>query len=299
MGWDALGKTLNSFVEDRLVSPLMGTFALSWCFWNYKFLVILFSDADVSTTFALLKSVSFPDLSAVIVNGVVYPLGTTMAYLYLYPFPAAWVLEQWKKTQLKLTTIRRKYDDEAPASQADLRAERLSRYSAEEEAQKLRDTIAQLRRDYNDALRAAADTHSSSASEPPLPSSSKAGGTKTTNTKKATSKRAPAKAGVGGVSTSSAFTEGYESDVFPSSAPTHLALTSPEVMTMNLIRDRGGQVDNGQLLDALVEEGLQNEIHAQYVVQQLIDRDLLDFDPMSEVTELTQRGRSYFYGSAA
>lgn len=49
-------KAAREQAADRLTSPLIGSFIVSWCLWNYRFLVILFFDATVSQTFRLIEA---------------------------------------------------------------------------------------------------------------------------------------------------------------------------------------------------------------------------------------------------
>lgn len=109
---EGVGKTVSEFIEERLSSPLLGTFLLSWSAWNYKFLVILFSNNTVSTTFELIETVAFPNAAAVLLRGVLLPLLTTLAYIYVYPYPAKLVYAAWRRTQYDLTKIRQQYADE-------------------------------------------------------------------------------------------------------------------------------------------------------------------------------------------
>lgn len=92
----------KSTLTDRLSSPLLGSFLVSWCLWNWKFLVILFSDAGVTQTFAMVESISFPDVNSIWRNGLAYPLSTSLIYVFLYPFPARFIygfmLHQNRKT---------------------------------------------------------------------------------------------------------------------------------------------------------------------------------------------------------
>lgn len=85
--WDSTKSNLT----DRLSSPLIGSFLVSWCLWNWKFLVILFSDANISQTFNMIESISFPDLKSIFIFGVACPLITSLFYIFLYPFPARFV----------------------------------------------------------------------------------------------------------------------------------------------------------------------------------------------------------------
>lgn len=173
MSWDHLGKTVNTFVEERLLSPLLGTFAISWCAWNYKFLVILFSAASVTTTFQLIEAYAFPNLTTLLLKGFAAPLATTLAYVYFYPWPARVVFEAWRKSQLEIAKIRRKYDEETPVSHAEARELRAARYRLEEELEKSQQQLAQLRADYNEFrrlhsqnLERSAEVGSPSASSP-------------------------------------------------------------------------------------------------------------------------------------
>jgi hypothetical protein len=50
-------KSAKAQLSERIASPLIGSFVISWCLWNYKFLVILFSASafmwPVRETFSL------------------------------------------------------------------------------------------------------------------------------------------------------------------------------------------------------------------------------------------------------
>ncbi len=73
---------------ERLTSPLLGSFLLSWLAWNWKFLVILFSDNSVTTTFDLVNTLAFPDNTTLFLKGIFYPFLSSLAYVFLYPYPA-------------------------------------------------------------------------------------------------------------------------------------------------------------------------------------------------------------------
>jgi hypothetical protein len=102
-----LTKSVRQQIEERLTSPLMGTFAISWCLWNYKFFVILFSAASVTKTFDLINTLVFPDTSSLLLRGILYPLLTTAAYIFLYPYPARIVHRAVQLSQKRLVDDRR------------------------------------------------------------------------------------------------------------------------------------------------------------------------------------------------
>lgn len=141
---------------DRLNSPLIGAFTVSWCAWNWKFLVILFSDASVSTTFALVDQVAFSDWKAIIFRGAVFPLLTALAYVFLYPYPARYVYEFTLRRQQETNAIRKKLDDETPLTLEESRKLRLAFVENErrntENVQRLSEEIARLKDALEDAL---------------------------------------------------------------------------------------------------------------------------------------------------
>jgi len=84
-----MGELIDSVkqtIGERLSSPLLSSFIVSWCLWNWKFLVILFSDADVSVTFALIDKYSFTDKYDYYLHGLLYPLGSAGLFVFGYPY---------------------------------------------------------------------------------------------------------------------------------------------------------------------------------------------------------------------
>lgn len=107
-------KSTQSHVNERLSSPLIGSFAFAWCLWNYKFLVVLFSSASVSQTFHLIDGLVFPDTATMLFRGFLYPLISALAYIFLYPYPAKFVYRFSRNRQKEINDIRRQIEDETP-----------------------------------------------------------------------------------------------------------------------------------------------------------------------------------------
>ncbi len=97
---------------ERLSSPLLGSFLLSWLVWNWKFLVILFSENSVTTTFDLVNTLAFPDKTTLFLKGFFYPLLSSLAYVFLYPYPARFVYAFTLKRQRELNAIKQRTTDE-------------------------------------------------------------------------------------------------------------------------------------------------------------------------------------------
>jgi hypothetical protein len=99
-------------VLERVASPLLGSFVIAWCLWNWKFLVILFSDASVSQTFVLIEKHAFPEWTAIACRGILFPIATAAAYVFLYPYPARIVYGFTLRRQREINMTRQKIADE-------------------------------------------------------------------------------------------------------------------------------------------------------------------------------------------
>ena len=105
--FEDLTKSLKQQILERLSSPLLGTFVIAWSLWNYKFYVVLFSAATVTKTFDLIDTIVFPDNWTLFLRGVLYPLLTAGAYIFLYPYPARVVHGVVHRSQMRLLDDRR------------------------------------------------------------------------------------------------------------------------------------------------------------------------------------------------
>jgi hypothetical protein len=111
---DEIMKSAKAQLSERIASPLIGSFAISWCLWNYKFLVILFSAVSVSQTFELVDTMVFPTTLSLILNGLLLPATTTFAYIFVYPYPAKYVYEFTRRRQKEINEVRQRIEDETP-----------------------------------------------------------------------------------------------------------------------------------------------------------------------------------------
>jgi hypothetical protein len=109
---DDLLKSAKETIVERMTSPLLGSFAVAWCLWNYKFLVILFSENGVSQTFKLIESIAFPDLWSVFNRGVLFPLISALVYVFAYPYPARFIYAFTLKRQREVNQIKRQIEEE-------------------------------------------------------------------------------------------------------------------------------------------------------------------------------------------
>lgn len=138
---------------ERLSSPALGSFAAAWCAWNYRFLVILFSDASVSQTFHLIDTIAFPDKSSILLRGVFFPLISAFAYVFLYPYPARLIYEFTLRRQREINSSRQAITNETPLTLEESRRIRAEFVEREKKNQQI---ISSLNEDIS-ALRAQLD----------------------------------------------------------------------------------------------------------------------------------------------
>jgi hypothetical protein len=145
---DELLTSAKQSLLDRLANPLLGSFAVAWCAWNYKFLVILFSSASVSQTFALVDTIAFPDKWSIFRRGLLLPLTSACVYVFLYPYPARFIYEFTLKRQREITQTKQRIADETPLTLEEsrrLRVEFIERERADnEQVQRLTEEISRL-----------------------------------------------------------------------------------------------------------------------------------------------------------
>lgn len=113
--------SIRGQIDERLSNPLAGSFLISWCLWNYKFFVILFSSESVLKTFELIEIIVFPDIKTMLIKGLLYPAITSAAYIFIYPYPAKYVYEFSRKRQREIAEIKRRIEEETPLTIAESR----------------------------------------------------------------------------------------------------------------------------------------------------------------------------------
>lgn len=85
-------KSIKAYLYDRESSPLTGAYFISWCIWNFKFLLIIFSSDPVRTKFVNIESYIFEPSyffghSQWLGPVWVYFIPLTLALLYLVALP--------------------------------------------------------------------------------------------------------------------------------------------------------------------------------------------------------------------
>ena len=103
---DEIKKSLNSVLNERIISPLFGTFIFSWCVWNWKIIYLtLFVSEDIIQTNRIdyiVKNYSDPWYL------FWFPLISTILLLVVYPFfsiGAYYISLRFKKWKITIRNI--------------------------------------------------------------------------------------------------------------------------------------------------------------------------------------------------
>jgi hypothetical protein len=136
--FDDILKAAREQVTERLNSPIIGSFVVSWCLWNYKFLVILFSSATVQQTFSLIDSLIFPNTLSILGRGFLFPGLTAAAYIFLYPYPSNYAYGFTRRRQREQNKLRQQIENETLLTV--------------EESRRIRDDIVRAERKHREEL---------------------------------------------------------------------------------------------------------------------------------------------------
>lgn len=150
-----LVESVRAQISARLANPMIGSFVLAWCAWNYRFLVILFSNNTVTKTFELINEIAFPSCWVVLLKGLILPAVSAAIYIFGAPYPSRFVYEFTLKQQRDLNAVRQIIEKETLLSseegaslkakaQEQVRLARRERDAANEEADSLRQLVRDL-----------------------------------------------------------------------------------------------------------------------------------------------------------
>jgi hypothetical protein len=98
--------SLKGVLYERISSPLIGSFIVSWSIWNWKFYILLFiGDEDALTRIKIIEeTLIIPDKYNC--NLIIIPLLFSLAYIYLYPFISKEVYRTYKRYIVSLNIIK-------------------------------------------------------------------------------------------------------------------------------------------------------------------------------------------------
>ncbi|RXK01725.1 hypothetical protein CRV02_07535 [Arcobacter sp. CECT 8989] len=102
---------VNSFkahMYERTSSPLLGAFIFYWIIFNYKFLIVLFSDLKPIEKFNEISSNVYPSWIEQYGCGLALPIIATLLYILYFPKISNKIHEKWIEHQNELKKISNK-----------------------------------------------------------------------------------------------------------------------------------------------------------------------------------------------
>lgn len=112
---DDLLKSLKAQLYDRVASPLLSSFLISWVLWNHRlFVVLTTSDLKLQDKFDYVDNTLYPTWMQIVGRGFAWPLLSALVLLLAYPFPGRWVYAYVRDQQNRLKQVQKQKDDESP-----------------------------------------------------------------------------------------------------------------------------------------------------------------------------------------
>ncbi|MBW3510623.1 hypothetical protein [Janthinobacterium sp. NKUCC06_STL] len=131
-------KTVKAQLYERVSSPLMFSFCVSWIAWNARLILVAISSMDPEKKFDLIDATLYENGWIWLGRCVIGPLVTALIYIYLYPFPARAVYRYNREQQRALKKIQQEIDDETPLTK--------------EEAKEIRDNVRKVTAQFESQL---------------------------------------------------------------------------------------------------------------------------------------------------
>lgn len=133
---DEIYQSIRAQLYERAVSPLMGSFLVSWCLWNYKIILVILSGLTIQEKLSFIDTIHFSNWVLIATYGLLYPLATSVAYIIFYPHPAKYFFEYSSRRQKELSDLKKTIHEESLLSVADSRELNRKIFQLENEYQK-------------------------------------------------------------------------------------------------------------------------------------------------------------------
>lgn len=114
-------KGIREYISDRFVSPLGASLAVSWCAWNYKALLIVFSGDTAIRKIHLIHLV-YQDTGYSWLHLAAGPLLTAAFYILVFPYPSNWVYSFSLRRRKDALSLKRSIEDQTVLTQEESRA---------------------------------------------------------------------------------------------------------------------------------------------------------------------------------
>lgn len=114
-------KGIREYISDRFMSPLGASLAVSWCAWNYKALLIVFSGESAIRKIHLIHLV-YQDTEYSLLHLAAGPLITAAFYILVFPYPSNWVYSFSLRRRKDALSLKRSIEGQTVLTQEESRA---------------------------------------------------------------------------------------------------------------------------------------------------------------------------------
>ncbi|EIH0731504.1 hypothetical protein LGG46_001902 [Vibrio vulnificus] len=97
--------SLKVYLYDRAASPLLGSLFLSWSAWNYKFIMLIFSELSYPEKLKMIETLYGSDFD-LYVTAILAPILTSAIYIFIFPYPSRFVFRFSLKRQDELNKVK-------------------------------------------------------------------------------------------------------------------------------------------------------------------------------------------------
>ncbi|MET4596720.1 hypothetical protein [Stenotrophomonas sp. 2694] len=119
--FDDIVKSIREYVSDRFMSPLGASLTVSWCLWNYKALLVVFSGESAIRKIHLMHLI-YQDTGYSILHLIVGPLAAAAFYILAFPYPSNWVYSYSLRRRKEALNLKREIDDQTVLTQEESRS---------------------------------------------------------------------------------------------------------------------------------------------------------------------------------
>jgi len=114
-------KTILDTLNERIASPLIGGYIISWILWNSKTVLILLSTKSVEEKYYFINYNIYHDNFHFFLSGMLAPLFFALFFIFIFPYPEKFVYRFWHTRKKELMDEKQKIDDQKLLSVGDSR----------------------------------------------------------------------------------------------------------------------------------------------------------------------------------
>lgn len=107
---DNIPKSILNTLNERISSPLIGGYIISWILWNNKTVFVLLSTKSVEEKFYFINYSIYHDNLHFILSGLITPLMFSLAFIFIFPYPEKVIYKFWHARKKELIDEKQKID---------------------------------------------------------------------------------------------------------------------------------------------------------------------------------------------